>query len=206
MSSFGVREIKKAKTKLACLDAMLELTKECSFRELKSKDIASHAKITEMTFFNYFSTKEELLVYFMRVKNLEEMARNLQNPLLGISAIRRLFTEIAKEINTHPTIMLSLIGFIASLKAPPKGINIEAPERWLLFPKLEPLQTIHIDGMNEIFLNYLTQIDGLKEHEKILEHLVTLFYGGALNAHIGAKNVTQIYKDGLDLIFQGVSK
>ncbi len=28
-----------------------------------------------------------------------------------------------------------------------------------------------------------------------------IFYGGALNAHMSSKNITQIYKDGLDLIF-----
>ena len=71
MNDFGQRELKKAKTKLECLKAMHILSKNKSFKDIKAKDIASAVAITEMTFFNYFKTKEELLLYYMRMGVIE---------------------------------------------------------------------------------------------------------------------------------------
>jgi len=202
MGSFGAREIKKAKTKLACLDATLELTRNCAFRDLKSKEIASHAGISEMTFFNYFSTKEDLLVYFMRLWSLEEMARNMTEPLTGREAIDRIFSATAEKIKQQPTIMMSLIGFFASLTSLPKMAVVEPAERWLLYPELEDLQTRPIPGLHETLMQHLEEMDGSLDRQQLRNHLITLFYGGALNAHMSWQDLTLIYQDGLELIFK----
>ena len=65
MSVFGKRDLNKAQTRLNVLQAVYDLSQRTGFRDLKVKLIADEAGITEMTFFNYFPRKEDVLLYMM---------------------------------------------------------------------------------------------------------------------------------------------
>ncbi len=102
MGKFGKRALNKARTKLGILQAMLDLIADTSFKEMKIKDIAERVQITEMTFFNYFQTKDDLLKYFMALWSLDQMALQLQEPLEGEAAIRRISIQLhSRYTNTR---------------------------------------------------------------------------------------------------------
>ncbi|MDH5233093.1 MAG: TetR/AcrR family transcriptional regulator, partial [Gammaproteobacteria bacterium] len=71
MADFGKRELNKAQTRLNILDAVYQLSKVINFRDLKVKSITEKCTITEMTFFNYFQKKEDILKYMMGVWALD---------------------------------------------------------------------------------------------------------------------------------------
>ncbi len=63
MSTAGLRERKKLKTKATIHRAALRLFKKNGYDETTVEDIAAAAEISESTFFNYFPTKEDVVIY-----------------------------------------------------------------------------------------------------------------------------------------------
>ncbi len=54
----GRREMKKARTRVALVEAALELFRERGFEDTTIDDIAARAEVSRRTFFRYFPTKE----------------------------------------------------------------------------------------------------------------------------------------------------
>jgi AcrR family transcriptional regulator len=63
MTVAGLRERKKQKTKAAIQRAALRLFKRQGYEETTVEQIAAAADISESTFFNYFPTKEDVVIY-----------------------------------------------------------------------------------------------------------------------------------------------
>src|ERR1700730_10682999 len=63
MSASGLRERKKQKTKEAIHRGALRLFQEQGYEETTIEQIAAAAEISPSTFFNYFPTKEDLVLY-----------------------------------------------------------------------------------------------------------------------------------------------
>lgn len=202
MKEFGKRALNKAQTRLNILEAMLSIISETSFKEMKIKEIAEKVQITEMTFFNYFQTKDDLLRYFMAIWSLDQMALQLQEPLQGEPAIRRLFAMTAEQIQQHPQVMVTLIGQLASLyddNAPP---NVEPAERYLRYPDLQALYLLPMQSGNEMLLRHLQEMNPAADHVRTLLHLASCFYGDPLVAHTSGADVQLLYKNSLDLILR----
>ena len=63
MTVAGLRERKKRKTKASIQREALRLFKKRGYEETTIEDIAEAAEISPSTFFNYFPTKEDVVVY-----------------------------------------------------------------------------------------------------------------------------------------------
>ena len=63
MSTAGLRERKKQKTKEAIQREAMRLFKRQGYEETTIEQIASAAEISPSTFFNYFPTKEDVVIY-----------------------------------------------------------------------------------------------------------------------------------------------
>ena len=63
MSPSGLRERKKQKTKAAIQRAAMRLFKRQGYEETTVEQIAAAAEISESTFFNYFPSKEDVVIY-----------------------------------------------------------------------------------------------------------------------------------------------
>src|SRR5258708_31974463 len=63
MTVAGLRERKKQKTKAAIQRAALRLFKRQGYEETTVEQIAAAADISESTFFNYFPSKEDVVIY-----------------------------------------------------------------------------------------------------------------------------------------------
>lgn len=202
MTEFGKRALNKAQTKLNILQAMLELIAHTNFKEMKIKDIVEKVEITEMTFFNYFQSKDDLLKYLMEIWSLDQTALQLQDPLTGEAAIRRIFDSTARQIQDHPQVMVTLISYLASLYKETPPLGIEAAERYLRYPKLSDLYTMKLKDGNEMLLQHLQEMNPTANHMQILLHLASCFYGDALVAHTSGEDIQSLYKTSLDLILR----
>lgn len=203
MADFGKRALNKAQTKLNILQTMLELLADTNLKDMKVKDIVKRVKITEMTFFNYFQSKDDLLNYFMGVWSLDQAALQLQNPLIGEAAIRRIFDSTAQQTVENPRAMVNLISHLASAYQEPSQAEIEPAERYLLYPELTELHTATIKSGNEMLMKHLEEMNPAADHLKILMHLASAFYGDALVAYTSGADIRLLYKASLDLIFEG---
>ena len=206
MTDFGKRALNKARTRLDILNAVYHLSEAVNFRDLKVKSIAEKIGITEMTFFNYFQKKEDILKYMMGVWGFELMVLQYQQPLSGEAAIRRIFNHTAMQVKKHPRLMVSFIASLAIDEIDPAAGEIESVDRFLLNPDLPDLLEVRIPSGNELLLRHLAEIDPTRDHMDSLLHLASCFYGDVLVAHSAGLSIETLYNKSLDLIFHSFNK
>lgn len=206
MTDFGKRARNKARTRLDILNAVYHLSEAVSFRDLKVKSIAEKIGITEMTFFNYFQKKEDILKYMMGVWGFELLVLQHQRPLTGEAAIRRIFQHTALQVTKHPRLMVSFIASLAIDEIDPAAGEIESVDRFLINPQVPELFEARIPSGNELLLQHLAEIDPTRNHTDTLLHLASCFYGDVLVAHSAGLNIDSLYHKSLDLIFHSLKK
>lgn len=206
MGDFGKRELNKAQTRLNLLEAVYRLSETISFKELKVKTLAEASAITEMTFFNYFQKKEDILNYMMGIWAVDLAALQLRQPLQGKAAIRRLFSHTAQQVEAHPRLMAHFVASLLTRDIDPQGLQIEASDRYLRYPELPQLQSATIPSGNEMLLQHLAEIDAEKGLNRdpmpILLQLASCFYGDMIVAHTAGLALDELYRRSLDRIFQ----
>jgi len=130
-TKLSLREKKYATQKLKILDAFDEKLKSKSLAEISVKEIAQELEISEMTFFNYFGSKKEVLVYFIELWSLEmQMHIEGHEP---IDAIYRIFEKTAETIEKNPNLFMEIVASMALQGFANKDIHIGSAERILRF-------------------------------------------------------------------------
>jgi AcrR family transcriptional regulator len=204
MAEYGKRALNKAQTRLDILNASYRMTDAVNFRDLKVKDIAQAVGITEMTFFNHFAKKEDILRYMMGIWALDIMAQQFQAPLNGEAAIRRIFVRTAQQVKKYPKMMVSFIAYLVTNEIGTEADEIDAADRYLLYPELTQLHEAKLPSGNEMLLHHLAEMDPSQDHMPTLLHLASCFYGDVLVAHTAGVDIDMLYTNSLDLILQGL--
>lgn len=137
LDNFPLREKKYATLKLKILDCLISKLDSKSLDEVSVKEIAYELEISEMTFYNYFKNKKELLIYFIELWNIE-MNRSIQNAksLSSVEAIFLIYKLSALKIEKHHQFMMEIIAFIALNGIPKKNLEISNAEIILKFGSL----------------------------------------------------------------------
>ena len=195
----ALREIKKARSKIALFEASLDLIGRSTFRAVKLEDICEKAEVSKVTFFKFFPQKEDVLVYFMYVWLLERMLTIEERGLRGAGAIRYLLHSVADGSEERPGLMLSLIGFLSESQMHPCMPVLSDAELHLLFPgREERARATSVD----IFALFRRLIDEAKadgdcrreENTAVLaQWLLTIFYGAYLTAHMCRQDIRLTY-------------
>ncbi|UBU13107.1 TetR/AcrR family transcriptional regulator [Nonomuraea gerenzanensis] len=99
-TTVGLRERKKAETRQAVHEAALRLTVEHGLDNVTVEAIADAANISRRTFSNYFSGKEDALLYGeeQRIGALVERVRAQPAELTAWQALRRSIDELQQEM------------------------------------------------------------------------------------------------------------
>jgi len=204
--TLGRRALNKANTRIDILNAVYRLSQSSNFRNLKVKAIADAAEITEMTFFNYFPSKEDILRYMMAIWALDLIALQQQKPLAGEAAIRRVFQHTATRVKQHPGLMVNFISYLVTKEISPDAIDIEVADRSILYPEQSQLWEVEIPSGNELLLRHLMEINPNSNNMQTLLHLASCFYGDVLIAHTANLDIENLYNQSLDLIFRNLNK
>lgn len=85
----GLRQRKKAKTRLQIQEHALRLFRLQGYRETTIEQIAEAAEVSPSTVFHYFPTKADLVVYDALDERLAEAFRALPGDLGAIAAVRQ---------------------------------------------------------------------------------------------------------------------
>src|SRR5262249_60490875 len=87
----GLREEKKAEQRRAILNTAAALFRKKGYQGARVRDIVDRLRISEVTFFNYFPTKDALIMAFA-VEGLEYSIAAVESELEthGVSGPRRL--------------------------------------------------------------------------------------------------------------------
>jgi AcrR family transcriptional regulator len=185
-----LREIKKARSKIALFQACFDLIGNKSFKEVKLEDICEKAEVSKVTFFKFFSQKEDLLIYFMRLWLTDRLIDFKQHPRRGIEAIRHLFQNVAAGAKKKPGLMLSLIGFLSEVSMHPNMPTLSEAEIQILYPGKEELVDAEAPNLGSLFYQFIEEAkeDGdIPRHlptDDLVKAMFTIFYGAYLTAHI----------------------
>ena len=140
INTLSLREKKQATLKLKILDTFDEKLKTKALADISVKEIAKELDISEMTFFNYFGNKKEVLIYFIELWSLE-MQMHIEG-LEALEAIYRIFEETAKTIEKNPNLFMEIVATMALQGMSKKDIPIGRAERILRFG----VETTHQEG------------------------------------------------------------
>ncbi|AYB43013.1 helix-turn-helix domain-containing protein [Paenibacillus lautus] len=201
-----LRELKKAKNKIALYEAALSLMKDRMFSQVMLEDICKRAEISKVTFFKFYQRKEDLLIYFMRIWLTERVIEIDTEGKKGFQAFRHLLTQVAKEHQVRPGMMPSLISFLAEQNMQPCMPELSPAEVSLLFPGHEEAGS-RSPNMYELFQQFMKEEDqaGRLNKALTLEQAVqicfTTFYGAFLTAQLyNSTEISRFYETHLGLL------
>ena len=102
--SHGLRERKKAETRVAIQQAVLLLALGRGLDAVTADEIAAAANVSVRTFHNYFGSKEEALVaaWVSEFRVYVEALRDRPSDEPILDALEHVFGEIASRIGAHP--------------------------------------------------------------------------------------------------------
>ncbi len=186
----SLRKEKAARLKLSVLDHTIRLIGKKSFDDLYVDEICEKVKISKVTLFKYFPTKEDILLYYFRVWCLKRAVELGDKPREGMAGITYLFDKLSEEAEMYPGIILSLFAYMADLRRPPKPFPMKPEEKKFLFPDVKDVQAIEILTLDQMFEKFSLEAIFKKEITKSsstrdLTNLFTsMFYGSILTAHL----------------------
>jgi len=153
-----LRARKRARTRLALLDALLSRIGPRGIDQIPVKELCAEVEISEVTFFKYFPAKSDLLTYFIQLWTIEmawHASQAAQAQGSGLEAIGEIFARTAQDAARNIDIMLEIIAHQARM---PKDLvlpGVSTAERLLRFPDLAGVETLPSEGLEAILPRFL---------------------------------------------------
>ena|SRR5438132_9736296 len=132
MPEAGLRERKKARTRRGIADAAARLFAERGYEQVAVSDVAREAEVSEQTVYNYFQTKEQLVID--RDQEVQdELCRLIRARAPGITpaaAIRAFVMDSVEGIRRIPAEQwLGEIGYLAAISPTVHRLALEMSDR-----------------------------------------------------------------------------
>lgn len=207
----SLRKEKAARLKLTVLEQVIRLIGKKSFDDLYVEEICDKVKISKVTLFKYFPQKEDILLYYFRVWLLKRAVELREKPKEGLAGIHFLFEKLSEECEMYPGIVLSLFGYLADLRRPPKPFPLKPEEKKLLFPDVKDILMVEIQSLDQLFEKFSLEAIFKKEITKtsstrdLTNLLTSLFYGSVLTAHLlQSDQLKFFFKRNVELALKGL--
>ncbi|NOT76400.1 MAG: TetR/AcrR family transcriptional regulator [Cyclobacteriaceae bacterium] len=207
----SLRKEKAARLKLAVLEQTVKLIGKKPFDDLYVEDICEKVKISKVTLFKYFATKEDILSYYFRVWCLRRVVELNDRPKEGLQGVFFLFDKLSEDVELHPGIILGLIAYLSNPKRPFKPFPIKAEEKKFLFPNVSDIQSVEILSLDQMFEKFALEAIFKKEITKatstrdVTNLLNTIFYGSVLTAHLSQSGSLKMFmRRQVELALKGV--
>jgi AcrR family transcriptional regulator len=215
LKELSLRERKYAQTKVSLLRATLERLKTKRLSDISVRELCDEVFISEATFFNYFSKKSDLLVYYIKLWSLE-MQWHIENEnLSGFEAIERIFMQTSEEkiLIGNFGVMDEINGFFALSEQMIHDIdlNIGLAEKLMVFSELEG-----IDNTEELELSQMIQDNLIKAIELgdlpaktnidlAIHSIMASFFGIRMTSRLNQPGtLSELYAENLKLIWAGL--
>ncbi len=182
------RQKKYAKTKTALLNALLEELSSKPLTDVAIKALCKTAEVSEPTFFNYFDSKQHMLVYFIQLWSVEmnALAKTCEATNTSYTeTIKHIFVKTAQQISAHPRIMQEVLAFQA-LNTQLHPHNISDGEKWIFFSNITDVENLEGMGLDSILPPLISkavsagELDQPIDQELFFLTLSSLFMGTSL--------------------------
>src|SRR5271170_2187095 len=132
MTEPGLRERKKARTRQVIADAAARLFAERGYEQVAVSDVAREAEVSEQTVYNYFQTKEQLVID--RDQQIQdELSRRIRARAPGttpVAAVRDFVLDTVEGIRRIPAGQWrGELGFLAAISPTVHRLSLEMSDR-----------------------------------------------------------------------------
>lgn len=207
----SLREEKYAQTKIDILNAFLKLLQEKSLSEISVKEVCRKTRISEGTFFNYFSNKAEVMTYYAQIWAIRVKFRlNHPEKVRGLAGLYSIFYMEAEEIAANPAAMREITADRALSREIHSFREMKNEEYRLLFPGMEGVETIKAADVISLITECLqaAKEDGdlpqTADMQGLLVDLLTIFFATHVTVwqmNLDMNDISRQYKRQLDTIF-----
>src|SRR5260221_4260336 len=132
MTDLGLRERKKARTRQVIADAAARLFAEHGYEQVAVSDVAREAEVSEQTVYNYFQTKEQLVIDRDQLVQ-DELSRLIRTRAPGTTpaaAIREFVLDTVEGIRRVPAGQWrGELGFLAAISPTVHRLALEMSDR-----------------------------------------------------------------------------
>ena len=142
--NISLRERKHAETKIALLKILQSKLVKKQFEEISVKELCEEVPISDVTFFNYFPNKNDLLIYYIQIWSLE-MSYKTKKYLKDKGALKEIeyiFDNAAEVTEKIPNLMSEIIAFITRNFNNIRFGKISNAEKIIAFPDLPRLKNL----------------------------------------------------------------
>jgi AcrR family transcriptional regulator len=207
----NLRKEKAARLKIQILETTLKLIGKKPFEDLYVDDLCAKVKISKVTFFKYFPQKEDILLYYFRIWCMERAVELQSKPKEGLQGIYFLADKMSEECENHPGLMLSLVGYLADLKRPPKPFTVKPEEKKLLFPDREEVHALEIFSLDQMLEKFALEAIFKKEITKtsstrdLTNLFLTVLLGSVVSAHVNQISPLKFFfRKNIELLMKGL--
>lgn len=179
------REKKAALIRYRTLEYVLNESKRKNFEDIQVVDICKHVGISKVTFFKYFTRKEDLLLYYRSVLTLRLIIILTKNKLEGMPALHLIVQQFANEYSERPSVLLGVINYFTKSVSNVSPMRVKKPERSLFFPEADAL-SYEMISLNELVEQQMLDVvfkkqSTLSANSKVLtEVFLSTLFGGLL--------------------------
>jgi AcrR family transcriptional regulator len=201
MENFSLREKKKALVKIAILEEMIQLLHSKELSEIPLEELCRNINISKVTFFNYFSHKEQVLDYFIHKWFYDRSYEIHCQQYHGVQGLLAVFHSISDEIYGKK-LMLLLINYYTKLREKPAILEISSYE-YYLFNKEAFHRNVKPLNLVEVFLHYVEEIESIdpRNYHEVIGYLIALMYGVPIETHVmGQTEMYPLYELGVKSI------
>ena len=183
------RQKKFAKTKLALLKAFTRELSSKDFSSIVIKDLCLAAEVSEPTFYNYFTSKSHILLYYIQIWSVEMgiLAPEFEaSQGSNLQLIKGIFTKSYEGMAQKPHLTQAILSDPISFGANADPHKITDAEKWLYFPENKGVETIEAMGLTGLLPPLIKKAVDRGELPKDTDQnllfllLSSLFFGTAL--------------------------
>ena len=132
MPEVGLRELKKARTRRLIANTAARLFAERGYEQVAVSDVAREAEVAEQTVYNYFPTKEQLVIDRDQLvqDRLSDLIRSRPAGTTPAAAVRDFVLESVEHIRTIPRNQWrGELGYLAAMSPAVHRFALEMTER-----------------------------------------------------------------------------
>jgi AcrR family transcriptional regulator len=132
MTEVGLRERKKARTRRLIADVAARLFAERGYEQVAVSDVARAAEVSEQTVYNYFETKEQLVIDLHQhfQDELDRLIRTRQPGTSPAAAIREVVLDTVEGIRRYPAEQWrGELGYLAAISPTVHRLTLEMSDQ-----------------------------------------------------------------------------
>ena len=217
LKDLPLREIKKAKTKLEILSVLKKKLKNRPLDQINIIEICNDVLISEVTFYNYFKKKNDLILYHNQLLEIELwiFLKTKHSDYSGLRAIEYIFEKISDKFESNSLLMREFLLVLANSRNKPNFQTISTAEILMKFPELKVLPPPNL-SIPLLFSEHI--IEAIKngdlkkdiDIQMVLHSLLTILIGLPFSLMFSGqlenmRNTRKIFQNQLNLLWKGLN-